>query len=122
MTEEKKCLECNEVILGRSDKKFCSDMCRNAFNNKLNSDSTATIRNINNILRKNRRILAELVPDETAKVSKNKLLDMGFNFNYHTHSYITKKGTQYIYCYEYGYLSIEHDYYFLINKTVQRTA
>ena len=30
----KVCPECGEKIIGRVDKKFCSDYCRNAFNNK----------------------------------------------------------------------------------------
>jgi len=27
--ENKKCLECDNEFVGRVDKKFCSDMCRN---------------------------------------------------------------------------------------------
>ena len=57
---EKSCLQCGDKISGRSDKKFCSDYCRNAFNNDQNRDVNNYVRNINNILRKNRRILAEL--------------------------------------------------------------
>jgi hypothetical protein len=33
--------------------KFCSDVCRNAYNNKINKDSTNFMRNVNNKLRKN---------------------------------------------------------------------
>ena len=28
--EIKKCLECDENVIGRIDKKFCSDYCRNS--------------------------------------------------------------------------------------------
>ncbi|MBN8702926.1 MAG: hypothetical protein J0M08_07665 [Bacteroidetes bacterium] len=113
---EKKCLECKEVIKGRIDKKFCSDLCRNSFNNRLNSDSVNYVRNVNNILRKNRRILEELVPEETAKTSKAKLSDKGFNFAYFTSTYTTKKGDTYYYCYDYGYLPLENNFYFLVKK------
>jgi hypothetical protein len=34
------------------DKKFCSDGCRNAYNNKINKDSNNYMRNTNNKLRK----------------------------------------------------------------------
>ncbi|MES2837929.1 MAG: hypothetical protein V4667_10425 [Bacteroidota bacterium] len=112
----KKCIECGDKFTGRSDKKFCSDACRNAYNNTLNSDSTNYVRNINNILRKNRRILEDLNPGETAKVAKQKMLDAGYNFKYHTHQYTTKKGTIYFFCYEQGFLPIENDYYFLVKK------
>ena len=39
ITMEKQCLECGDKIVGRIDKKFCSDGCRNAYNNKVNKDS-----------------------------------------------------------------------------------
>lgn len=117
--EKRICPECGETFQGRSDKKFCSDLCRNSHNNKLNSDSTNYIRNINNILRKNRRIMEELLPDETAKVSNQKLMDKGFNFNYHTSTSTTKTGKTYIFCYEYGYLPIEGNYYLLVKRKAE---
>lgn len=117
--EKRICPECGEGFQGRSDKKFCSDLCRNSHNNKLNSDSTNYIRNINNILRKNRRIIEELLPEETAKVSQQKLIDKGFNFNYHTNITTTKNGKTYIFCYEYGYLPIEGNYYLLVKRKVE---
>ena len=112
----KECPECGELIKGRADKKFCSDMCRNAFNNKLNSDTVNYVRNVNNILRKNRRILEEFIPADTAKTTKAKLIQKGFNFQYFTNTYVTKKGVTYYFCYEYGYLPIENDYYFLVKR------
>ena len=33
---DKLCLECGDKLFGRIDKKFCSDACRNAYNNKIN--------------------------------------------------------------------------------------
>lgn len=113
---EKYCLECNEPIRGRADKKFCSDLCRNAYNNRLNSDNSNLMRNVNNILRKNRRILESLIPEETAKISKSKLGDLGFNFTYFTHLYINKKGITYYFVYEFGYLPLDQDYYLLVKR------
>ena len=46
--ENRKCLECEETVKGRVDKKFCSDYCRNSYNNRVNKDSKNLIRNINN--------------------------------------------------------------------------
>ena len=112
----KQCLECGEKIIGRADKKFCSDQCRNIYNNRLNSDVNNYVRNVNNILRKNRRILAELNPEGKAKVKKEKLLAEGFNFNYYTNTYTTKTGKTYYYCYDQGYLEIENDYFALVLK------
>jgi len=109
------CMDCGEEIKGRIDKKFCSDQCRNTYNNKLNSDTTNHVRNINNILRKNRRILQELNPkNDKARVHKSKMQEKGYNFNYFTSIYKTQKGTVYYFCYEHGYLQLEDDYYFLV--------
>ena len=68
MASKRKCIECGDSFHGRADKKFCSDQCRSAYNNRLNSDATNFVRNINNTLRKNRRILEELNPSGKTKV------------------------------------------------------
>ena len=111
------CLECGEKIIGRADKKFCNDYCRNAFNNKRNKDAKNLIRNINNRLRKNYRILEELNPDKKTKTSRSTLINKGFNFTYFTEIYTTKKGTVYYFVYDQGYLPLENDYYALVRKT-----
>lgn len=112
---EKVCQECGEPIQGRADKIFCCDQCRNNYNNRLNSDANNYVRNINNILRKNRRILAELNPkSDKAKVHKEKLLLQGFNFNYFTHIYNTQNGNKYVFCYDQGYLQLEEAGYYLL--------
>lgn len=114
--EKPKCPECGFEIVGRIDKKFCSDQCRNTYNNRLKRDSNNYVRNVNNVLRKNRRILEELNPGGKTKAHRNKLVSKGFNFDYYTNSYTTKTGKTYYYCYEFGYLPIEDDYFFLVMK------
>jgi predicted nucleic acid-binding Zn ribbon protein len=51
-TKKRYCLNCGKEVLGRAGKMFCSDICRNTFNNKQNKDATNLIRNVNNRLRK----------------------------------------------------------------------
>ncbi len=120
MTVKRACPECGEPIKGRADKKFCSDLCRNAFNNKLNADTTNHVRNINNILRRNRRIIEEMTPEGKASVHKNKLVDKGFDFGYFTSTYKNKNGDTYYFCYEFGYLPIKNDFYFLVKRKEDR--
>lgn len=114
----RKCPECGEKIIGRADKKFCSDQCRNTYNNRLNSDASNTVRNINNILRKNRRILKDLNKQSGKTiVNKETLLTSGFNLTYHTHTYTTKKGDVYYFCYEQGYLYLpDKELYLLVEN------
>jgi hypothetical protein len=117
-TETKNCLACNKPLKGRADKRFCDDYCRNSYNNQLKSASNNLVRNINNTLGKNRRILESLLPEgeETAKANKEKLQRLGFNFKYMTHTYVTKTGKTYLYCYEYGYLPLENDWYLIVRR------
>ncbi len=112
----KSCPECGEKIIGRADKKFCSDACRNAHNNALNKDSKNLIRNVNNRLRKNYRILETLNPEDKTKTTKDKLVSLGFNFNYFTSIYTTKTGTVYYYLYDQGYLPLDNDFYLLVKR------
>jgi hypothetical protein len=116
---KKQCLECETEFTGRVDKKFCSDYCRNAFNNKLRQDSTNTVRNINNTLRKNRRILEELAPNGKAKSTKEEMLKRGFHFEYFTNILNTQTGNTYNFCYDYGYLEIGKGFYAIVKKLEQ---
>ena len=116
MNEEKTCLDCGTVLHGRADKKFCNDLCRNNYNNQLNSNSYNVIRNINNILKRNRRILEELNPTGKTKTNRSKLIAKGFNFDYHTRIYQAQNGKTYHFCYEYGYLQIEGEDFLLVKR------
>ena len=116
--ETKTCLSCEKPVKGRSDKKFCDDYCRAAYNNELKSASNNYIRNVNNALGKNRRILESLLPDggQTAKTNQDKLLQLGFQFKYHTHQYSAKNGNTYFYCYDYGYLPLESNWFLIVKR------
>lgn len=118
--KSKTCLACGEVLRGRVDKKFCNDYCRNNFNNlqKAKGAQSSLVRNINNALLKNRKILESLLPDteETAKANRDKLQRLGFQFRYLTHIYTTKTGKTYYYCYDYGYLPLDNDWFLIVRK------
>lgn len=111
---KKTCIECGDEFTGRADAKFCCTHCRSNYNNRQNRDTNNFMRNINNILRKNRRILAALNPNGKARVHREKLLAEGFKFSYFTNEYVTKSGNNYRFCYDQGYLEIDNDYYTLV--------
>jgi hypothetical protein len=113
----KNCLTCDKPLHGRADKKFCNDYCRNAYNNSMKSMNDTAVRNINNVLVKNRRILDTILGEEkTVKANKEKLMQQGFNFKYITHTYTTKNGDTYCFCYEMGYLPLENDWYLIVRR------
>ncbi len=110
------CLECGEKIVGRADKKFCSDGCRNSYNNKQNKDSTNLMRNINNKLRKNYRILSDFNVDGKTKLPLLKLTSVGFYFDYFTQLIVYKNGSEYKFIYDQGYKILDDDFVLLVKK------
>jgi hypothetical protein len=116
-TATRQCFECGKPLKGRIDKKFCDDYCRNAFNNKSKIEESAYVRKINQVLKRNRRVLEELLGNEgMIKHSKVSFINKGFQFQFHTHQYTNKKGNIYYFCYEYGFLPLEGDWYLIVRK------
>ncbi len=107
---ERKCLDCGSILHGRTDKKFCSDQCRNNYNNRLNRDSNNYVRNVHGLLRKNRRILSDLCNEGRTRVHKDALFALGYNFNFFTHIIESSGGDIFHYCFEYGYREAGNDF------------
>jgi len=114
--ESRFCPECGKEIVGRADKMFCSDSCRNNHNNKVNKDSTNLMRNINNALRKNYRILCDLNLGEKTKVTKKILVKKKFDFDAVTSVVMAKTGNTYYFVYDKGYQELDNDIFLIFNK------
>jgi predicted nucleic acid-binding Zn ribbon protein len=118
--EKKYCLNCSEAIAGRTDKKFCDDACRSSYHSRSGAEESLMVKQVNLILRKNRRILMLLNPESKVKVHKRLLLEKGFDFRYFTSIYKTEKLSCYHFCYEMGYLLLEQDHVLLVRKKADR--
>lgn len=116
MDKTKKCEECGRELFGRVDKKFCTDACRSAYNNRLTGGHDRLVRSVNRKLRKNRTLLMEVAPEGKAKVKKEKLFQRGFHFDLFTSTYKTKDDRVYHFCYEYGYLDLGNDYLLVVKR------
>lgn len=116
--EKKFCINCGGKINGRTDKKFCNENCRNNFHNRTHATRNNLIRNINNTLGKNRRILADLAGEEgkAINIPLQKLLNRGYSLSFFTHRAITTEGHKYTFCYDHG-LYKQQDGRFVIIKT-----
>lgn len=110
------CLSCGDVLTGRIDKKYCSDYCRSSYNNTLNRASRKIVRNVNNQLKRNYRILQSINKDQKTKTTRSILNEKGFNFKYFTNVYKTKKGHVYYFVYDQGYLPLEGDYFAIVKR------
>lgn len=117
-TAVRKCIACAKPIRGRTDKKFCDDACRNTYNNQLKAPDNNFIRNINNTLRRNRRILMDLLAgqDKFARVQREKLIERGYKMKYFTHTYVNQKGEVYYFCYDHGFLPIDNNGCLLVKQ------
>ncbi len=83
----------------------------------MKSMNDSALRNINNVLSKNRKILDKILGEEkTARTNKEKLQQQGFNFKYITHTYTNKNGDTYCFCYEMGYLPLDNDWYLVVRR------
>ncbi len=115
---ERVCLDCGEKILGRSDKKFCSDQCRNNYNNRINRDTNNYVRNVHAQLRRNRKILADFYDEGHKRIHRDALFALGYNFTFFTHLVETNNGEKWSYCFEYGFKTIDNDYLELCSNSI----
>ncbi len=111
------CLVCDSPMIGRKDKRFCTDSCRSIYHQEQKKSEPELIKKINLKLRNNRRILLTLNPDGKKTVSRELLNSSGFDFKYITHQLSTKKGTVYSFCYDQGYTIIEEKFVLLVRQT-----
>ncbi len=109
------CLNCKQPLFGRRDKKFCNDFCRNNYNNQLNRDRVEVVRNTNNRLRKNYRILEKIIEAKKRSVSKTELHFLDFDFNFITEVVETKTDSI-RYVYDLGYQVLDTDTYLILEK------
>ncbi len=112
--KKRACLDCGDTVRGRADKKFCSDQCRNNYNNRLNKDNNQYVRNVHTLLRRNRRILSDLYSEGKRKIHRDALFALGYNFNFFTHTIELQSGETSRFCFEYGYAEPETDFVELI--------
>ena len=99
----KHCKECDKILFGRADKKFCGDACRTAYHNRQNAKIRNVVKMINSILLQNWLILRDLDMNGLQLLSKNELSLLGFDFHYFTHFEYNDSGEEIRYCYEFGY-------------------
>lgn len=99
------CLECGKFFVGRSDKIYCCDACRNAYNNALNRNDRIEVESINKRLKRNMKILKNLCECGKKRIPEEVLTSMGFDFRYVTSTKTRKDGKVVMQCYNYTYIN-----------------
>lgn len=108
-TSSKNCLFCHDRIHGRTDKKFCNDYCRSAFNNQHTITKLPHIRSITHILVKNRKVLEKWANKKRNPVKLQDVLSDGLNLTYCTQTVLQPVGNPHYFCYDYGYQLLPND-------------
>ena len=98
------CLECGEIITGRSDKRFCTPYCKSAYHYKKSKEKEMPLFvKIDRQLKKNRQILKIYNKAGLSIVRKEEIVEAGFDPKYFTHYWKAANGNVYLFCYEYGF-------------------
>jgi len=106
---KKNCKHCNkEFKPKRFDAKYCSEKCKNTYNNRTKSKAYHITKTINDIFWNNRSILCSFYKKSHKEgfIHINQLKRAGYNFNYFTHEYEADPKTRVIFCYDFGFQQI----------------
>ena len=99
-----RCLECGDTIAyGRSDKKFCSENCKNRHHNHQSRSSRSLKRRVTAMLERNYEVLDELVRSGIESVRLSDVILMGFNPSYATSFRKLRSHQEYL-CFDIRYI------------------
>lgn len=98
------CQSCSKEFEGRSNKKFCSNECKNKHHNAAHREKQEVITDINKILHRNWTTLHHLYGIyRSAPISMNIVEAYGFNKKYFTHVQNSPIGEKYTMAYDVGF-------------------
>jgi predicted nucleic acid-binding Zn ribbon protein len=105
----KKCMNCDNPIQGRSDKKFCDDLCRSNFNHEHRKAHYQRVKEVNSILARNRKLLLLFAQQcaDVLTIDIESLEAKGFNSKFFTHLRKQADGEIVYMCYDTGYVKEE---------------
>ncbi|MFX0558440.1 hypothetical protein ACOCEA_16680 [Maribacter sp. CXY002] len=104
MADVRLCPMCDEIVKGRSDKKFCSSKCRSIHQYENRQETETFYLKVEKKLRINRKLLKKYNRSGFTTIRKEELLAQGFDPNFFTHYWKNQKGDVYLFVYEYGFL------------------
>ncbi|MCC6815964.1 MAG: hypothetical protein IT267_06095 [Saprospiraceae bacterium] len=101
-----KCKLCKSLFTGRSDKKYCSLVCKNDYNFKLRKTTLQAVSLTDNILHRNRSILLEIMGKSTLsmKIRREYLDAKKFNPQYVTQYHLNSQNKMVNYVYDFSWI------------------
>jgi len=98
------CTECNNEVIGRTDKIFCSVKCKSIHQYEKSQKENTFYFSVDKQLKRNRKILKRYNKSGFTTIRKGVLLEEGFNPNFFTHYWKNQKNDVYLFCYDFGFL------------------
>jgi hypothetical protein len=113
-----KCKICGNEITGRSDKKFCSVLCKNNYHTTLRRSTSLAVKEIDTILHRNHGILLEIMGKDKSQLKclRIELEKRKFNFKYHTHTNTNSAGKVYQFVYDFAWMTFSNDEVLIVRK------
>ncbi len=120
MREKRKCTICGKELVGRTDKRFCSSLCKANYHKRLSKSTKCATAEIDKILHRNRSILLEIIGKGRSqmKVPLIELERRKFNFNYMTKYITNKQGKVYHYVYDFSYMTFSSNEVLIIRNKI----
>lgn len=112
------CVTCGKQIAGRTDKKYCSLLCKNTHNYSRRNQTKSATQSIDAILHKNREILDVIMGPKRKKmeISRIELTQMGFQFKYITGYYTNSREKLYHYVYDFAWMEFTGEKLMIVKK------
>lgn len=102
---QKTCLNCQEKLTGRSDKKFCNEACKNEHNNRAYGvRKRVADTGLYSSIKKNREVLAGLFANGIREINARDLECFGFSFNSISGVQVPDDGALLLLCVDFGLL------------------
>ena len=114
----RKCKLCKKAYTGRSDKIFCTPICKAIYHRKLNYVTQIAAEKTDKILHRNRSILLEIMGKrkKQRKVSIDLLDQKKFRFNHMTGVYENAKGKRYHIVYDFAWMKFSDGNVLIIRR------
>jgi len=100
------CPVCGGEVRGRKDKVYCSPTCKSSAQYEKRLSEEDFFFQVDRHLKLNRKLLKKYNQAGKSTIRKERLLAEGFNPKYFTHFWKNQNGQVYLFCYEYGFLSL----------------
>lgn len=104
--------------MGRSDKRFCSLNCKNAFNLERRQSTRNAVKEVDRYLHRNREILDTLMGPsrKKMKIARTELDATGFRYNYFTGIYFNKEGKTYHNVYDFAWMEFSNQEILIVKR------